>query len=119
HFGTSFNRFSYNTDLFYKRYNFWSTLSFREKNLRSNKRGFINLRNVNVKRDIDLDIVIPEEPNYNVVNLQYVFSNVNLLDHFRVKFDYEYSDKFQKLYTTVEYRKLFLNNRQVNLRLFA
>lgn len=118
-FGTSFNRFSYNTDLFYNRYNFWGTLSFREQNLRSNKRGFINLRNVRVQRDIDLDIVIPQEPNYNVVNLQYVFSNVNLIDHFRIKFDYEFSKKFQKFYTTVEYRKLFLSNRQLNLRLFA
>ena len=119
HFGTSYNRFSYNTDLLYNRFNFWTTLSFREKNLRSNKRGFLNLRNVYVNRDLDLDVVIPQEPNYNVTNLSYVFSNVNLIDHFKIKFDYEYSQKFQKLYTTVEYRKLFLSNRQVNLRLFA
>ena len=119
HFGTSYNRFSYNTDLFYNRFNFWSTLSFREKNLRSNKRGFLNLRNVYVNRDIDLDIVIPETPNYNVVNLSYVFSNVNLIDHFRAKFDYEYSNRFQKIYANIEYRKLFLSNRQLNLRLFA
>jgi hypothetical protein len=119
HFGTSYNRFSYNTDLFYNRFNFWSTIAFREKNLRSNKRGFINLRNIYVNRDLDLDVVIPEQPNYNVTNLQLVYSNVNLIDHFRIRFDYEYAEKFQKAYTTIEYRKLFLNNRQLNLRFFA
>lgn len=118
-FGTSYNRFSYNTDLFFNRFNLWSTIAFREKNLRSNKRRYINLRNVYINRDIDLDIVIPEEPNYNVLNLQYVYSNANLIDYFRFKFDYELSDKFQKVHSTIEYRKLFLSNRQLNLRLFA
>lgn len=118
-FGTSYNRFSYNTDLFYNRINLWSSIAFREKNLRSNKKQFLNIRNVTVNRDINLDVVVPEEPNYNVFNLQYVYSNVNLIDHFRYKLDYELSDKFQKLHATVEYRKLFLSNRQLNLRLFA
>jgi len=119
HFGSSYSRFSYNEGLFYNKMNLWSTFSFREKNLRSNKRRFINVRNISVKRDIDLDVVIPEEPNYNVLNLQYVYSNVNLIDYFRFKFDYEISDKFQKVHSTLEYRKLFLSNRQLNLRLFA
>ncbi len=118
-FGTSYNRFSYNEDLFYNRFNVNSTLAFREKNLRSNKRNFINFRNVYVKRDINIDVVNPEEPNYNVFNAQFVHSNVNLIDHFRATFDYEISDKFQKVHTTIEYRKLFLNNRQIDLRLFA
>ncbi len=118
-FGTSYNRFSYNTNLFYNRFNIWSSIAFRDKNLRSNKRSFINIRNINVKRDIDFDVVIPQEPNYNVLNLQYVYSNANLIDYFRFKFDYEISDKFQKVYSTLEYRKLFLSNRQLNLRLFA
>ncbi len=118
-FGTSYNRFSYNTDLFYNKFNFWSTLAFREKNLRSNKRRFINLRNVYVKRDIDFDVIIPEEPNYNVTNIQYVYANINLIDHLSYKLDYEVADKFQKIYATIQYRKLFLNNRQLNLRLFA
>ncbi|MCR9183552.1 MAG: metalloprotease, partial [Flavobacteriaceae bacterium] len=119
HFGSSYSRYSYNEGLFYNKMNLWSTFSFREKNLRSNKRRFINVRNINVKRDIDLNVVIPEEPNYNVLNLQYVYSNANLIDYFRFKFDYEISDKFQKVYSTLEYRKLFLSNRQLNLRLFA
>lgn len=119
HFGTSYNRSSYNTGLFYNRFNFWSTLSFREKDLRSNKRGFLNFRNIYVNRDIDLDLVVPQQPNYNVMNLSYVFSNINLIDHFKIKFDYEYSNRFQKAYTTVEYRKLFLSNRELNLRFFA
>jgi len=117
--GVSGRTFSYNTDLFYRKLATFSTLAFRELDLRGNKKRFINLRNVLVQRDINTNIIIPDEPNYNVINLQYVTSNINLIDHIRAKFDYEISSKFQKAHATVEYRKLFLNNRQLNLRLFA
>ena len=79
---------------------------------------FINIRNVNVYRDTDpLD---PEqEPNYNVFNVQYVFSNPNMINHHKNTLDFQLSSKFSKVATTFEYRKLFLNNRQLNLRLYA
>jgi len=118
-FGISGSNFSYNEGLFYRKLSAYSSFAFRDKDLRSNKRQFINLRNILVQRDVDPTIVRLEEPNYNVTNLQYVFSNINLIDYFRTKVDYEISSKFQKVYTTIEYRKLFLNNRQLNLRLFA
>jgi len=117
--GVSGRTFSYNTDLLYRKLSTYSTLAFRELDLRGNKKRFINLRNVLVQRDINTNIIIPDEPNYNVINLQYVTSNINLINYIRAKFDYEISSKFQKIYATLEYRKLFLNNRQLNLRLFA
>ena len=52
-------------------------------------------------------------------NIQYVYSNPNLINYFRTTVDYQISSKFSKIATTLEYRKLFINNRQLNLRLFA
>ncbi len=68
----------------------------------------------------DEDVNDPDqEPNYSVLNLQYVYSNPNLINYFRGVFDTQFSSDFSKISTTLEYRKLFLNNRQLNIRFFA
>ncbi|MBV1922698.1 MAG: metalloprotease, partial [Flavobacteriaceae bacterium] len=117
-FGVAGSYFSYNTDLFYKRLSPFMTFSFRNKDLRDNEKQFINLRSVNVFRDQDVND-LDQEPNYSVFNLQYVYSNPNLINYFRGVFDTQFSSDFSKISTTLEYRKLFLNNRQLNIRFFA
>ena len=118
-YGISGSLFSYNVDLLYRRLSPYMTFAFRPKDLRSNEKQFINLRSVTVARDLDPNVVEVDEPNYSVFNFQYVFSNPNLINYFRGVFDYQLSDRFSKLSTEIEYRKLFLNNRQINLRFFA
>ncbi|WP_310993027.1 metalloprotease [Aequorivita marina] len=117
-YGFSGNYYSYNRGLFYKRFTPYITFSFRNNDLRDNEKQFINLRNVNVYRDNDPNNP-DQEPNYSVYNMQYVYSNPNLINYFRGVVDYEISSKFSKLSVDLEYRKLFLSNRQLNLRFFA
>ena len=109
---------SYDLDLFYTRFSPYLTFSFRNPDLRNNEKQYINLRNVNVHRD-DNPNDIRQDPNYNVFNIQYVYSNSNLINYFRGLVDYQISSKFSKISTDWEYRKLFLNNRQLNLRFYA
>jgi hypothetical protein len=117
-YGFSGNYYSYDRDLFYKRFTPYMTFSFRNEDLRNNERQYINLRNINVFRDDDPNNP-NQEPEYSVFNFQYVYSNPNLINYFRGTFDYEISSGFSKIFTTLEYRKLFNNNRQLNLRFFA
>jgi len=117
-YGFSGSYYSYDQDLFYKKFTPFITFAFRNKDLRKNEKQFINLRNVNVYRD-DNPKDLNQEPNYSVFNMQYVYSNPNLINYVRGVVDYQISSKFSKIYTTFEYRKLFNNNRQLNLRLFA
>ena len=117
-YGVSGSYFSYNEGLFYKRLTPFMTFAFRNRDLRNNEKQFINLRSVNVARDDDPSDP-DQEPNYSVFNLQYVYSNPNLINHFRGVMDYQISAKFSKISTTFEFRKLFINNRQLNLRFFA
>lgn len=116
--GIAGSYFSYNKDLFYKRLSPYLTFGFRNKDLRNNTKQFINIRDVNVYRDLDPSIQ-NQEPNYSVLNLQYVYSNPNLINYFRGSIDTQFSSKFSKVSTTLSYRKLFINNRQLNLRLYA
>ena len=117
-YGFSGNYYSYDRGLFYKRFTPYITFAFRNDDLRDNEKQFINLRNVNVYRD-DNPNDADQEPNYSVFNMQYVYSNPNLINYFRGVVDYEISSKFSKLSVNFEYRKLFLSNRQLNLRFFA
>src|SRR5690606_35893362 len=50
-YGFSGNYYSYDRGLFYKRFSPYMTFSFRNPDLRTNEKQFINIRNVNVYRD--------------------------------------------------------------------
>ncbi len=117
-YGFSGNYYSYDRGLFYKKFTPYITFSFRNDDLRDNEKQFINLRNINVYKDKNPNDP-DQEPNYSVYNIQYVYSNPNLINYFRSVVDYEISSKFSKLSANLEYRKLFLSNRQLNLRFFA
>ncbi len=117
--GVAGSYFSYDEGLFFKRISPFFIFSFRDKsNLRNNKKHFITLRNVNVYRDKNPNKPL-ETPNYSVFNLRYTYSNPNLINHYRANFDYQISSEFSKISTTLKYRKLFLNNRQIDIRVFA
>tara|TARA_A100000171_G_scaffold53051_1_gene75890 strand:- start:5464 stop:8265 length:2802 start_codon:yes stop_codon:yes gene_type:complete len=117
-YGFSGSYYSYDENLFYKRFTPFMTFAFRPKDLRDNEKQFINLRSINVSRDDNPDDP-NQEPNYNVFNAQYVYSNPNLINYFRGTVDYQIAKNFSKVSATFEYRKLFLNNRQLNVRAFA
>jgi hypothetical protein len=117
-YGISGSYYSYDENLFYKRFTPFMTFAFRPRDLRDNEKQFINLRNINVARDDNPDDP-NQEPDYNVFNAQYVYSNPNLINYFSGVVDYQVAAKFSKISATIEYRKLFLNNRQLNLRVFA
>lgn len=117
-YGFAGSYYSYDKGLFYSRISPYITFAFRNKEMRDNEKQFINLRNVTVHRD-DNPNDLDQDPSFNVFNVQYVYSNPNLIDYFTGVVDYQVSSKFSKASMTFEYRKLFLNNRQLNLRLFA
>jgi hypothetical protein len=118
-FGVSGSYFSYDDDLFYKRLSPFATIGFRDsKDLRNNKKHFINLRNVTVERDKDLNTPL-ETPNYSVFDISYVYSNPNLINYYSAVVGYQVSSEFSKISTTLKYRKLFNNNRKIDVRLFA
>jgi len=117
-YGFSGSYYSYDEDLLYRRYSPFITFAFRPSDLRDNEKQYINIRNINVIRDENINDP-NQEPNYSVFNLQYVYSNPNLINYFRGFVDYQISSKFSKVAATVAYRKLFTNNHQLNLRLYV
>lgn len=117
-YGLSGTRFSYGYNLFYEKFTPFLYFGFRNSYLRSNERQRLLIRNVHVQRDESPDVPLPQ-PDYNVFNVNYAYSNPNFLKHLTASIDYQLSDKFSKMSISAEYRKLFKNNRQINLRFFG
>ncbi|AJR04326.1 gluzincin family metallopeptidase [Siansivirga zeaxanthinifaciens] len=112
---------SYAQNLFVKQITPSVSFYFRESDdLRSNKRRSLIFRYLSINRDRDLDnILTTTEPNYNVFDARYIYSNDNLIRYSKWYADFQLSKTFSKVAFNYEYRRLFENNRQLNLRFFT
>lgn len=117
-YGLGGTRFSYGYNLFYEKFTPYLSFRFRNQYLRDNERQALTIRNINVKRDVD-PLAPVEQPDYNVFNVNYRYSNPHLSAYSAASFDYQLAEKFSKISMSLEYRKLFKSNRQLNLRFFA
>lgn len=93
----------------------------REENFRDNRKQLILFRNVFVHRD-KTDFITQNSntnQNYSVFNAKYFNTRTEVTNHFRFVTDLQVSGKFGKITTEMEYRKLFEDNRQLNLRFYA
>ena len=118
-YGIAGNYFSYDAGLFYRRLSPYAIFAFRDQSdLRKNQRQYVTLRSVHVTRDKSPE-ASAREPNYSVYNLQYNYSDNNLINYYSAAFNAQWSSAFTKISAQFEYRKLFLSNRQINLRFFT
>ncbi|WP_395043127.1 aminopeptidase [Flavobacterium sp.] len=112
--------FHYAQDAFYTKLNPSVTLRIRENNLRDNRVQSLLFRQVTVNREKSNFVAIDNtEQNYSIFNFKYLNNKTEATNHISFQTDFEASNKFGKLAAQVEYRKLFNNNRQINLRLYA
>ncbi len=99
------------------------SLGWRPQDLRSNKRQFLSFRYINIFRDLDDGLIAagnaPDTPDYSVFNARYLNIDNNIIDYKSWLLDFQQADKFTKLSLEAEYRKLFENNTQFNIRFYA
>ena len=113
------SRFHYTKDAFYT--NFVPIVQFRlrDKNLRTNKNEFIQLRQVYINRGKSQYITDSNAENYNIFNAKYGNYQSEGTKNFSFSNDLQISSKFGKVTTELNFRKLFENNRQISLRFYA
>ncbi|WP_335965365.1 metalloprotease [Galbibacter sp. PAP.153] len=93
------------------------TFRFRNDDLRSNERELLNMRFINVLRDYSPNI--DTDPDYSVFNVRYAYGNNGIINYKSWFADFQIASDFAKVSFNWEYRKLFQNNRQLNIRFFA
>lgn len=117
-YGLSGSNFSYAEDLSFTRVTPFINFRFRPSDLRSDKTQSLSARFVSVQRQQDPNIPL-ETPNYNVLNLRYSRRSPGIINAFNTQGSIEIAENFGKVATTLFYRHLYLNNRQLNVRLFG
>jgi len=117
-YGVSGNSFSFAEDLRFNRITPFINFNFRTSDLRADKRQSLSVRYVSVQRQEDPDTPL-ETPNYDVLNLRYRRSNPGIINTLSWTADVQFARNFGKASITAFYRRLFLNNRQLNFRVFG
>ncbi|EIA07183.1 hypothetical protein [Flavobacterium frigoris] len=118
-YSLSGNYFHYAPDATYLKINPMVQFRFRESDFRDNRKQLILLRQVIVSREKSEIITDNISQNYSVFNAKYFNTNTEITEHLSFMGDVQFSGKFGKMAAEIEYRKLFENNRQINLRLYA
>ncbi|MET3028655.1 aminopeptidase [Flavobacterium sp. UW10123] len=118
-YSISQNYFHYAPDATYLRLNPMVVFRIREKDFRDNRKQMFMFRQVIVNREASDYITDNSEPNYSVFNARYSNTKTELIDHFSFMTDLQFSGEFGKVSGEVEYRRLFENNKKLNLRLYA
>jgi hypothetical protein len=113
------SRFHYAPDAFYSNLTPVVLFRFRDKNFRTNKYEYIQLRQVYVNRESSPYITDVNTENYNVFNARYGNTQSETTKHFSFTNDLQISSSFGKIGGEIQYRKLFENNTQISLRFFA
>lgn len=92
----------------------------REEDFRENRRQFITLRQVLVDRERSVYAGTEEQnESYSVFNARYSKFDSEITKHYNFYTDVQLSKSFGKLAGEVQFRRLFNDNRQINLRMFA
>ncbi|MEN2490280.1 aminopeptidase [Flavobacterium sp. B11] len=118
-YSISQNYYHYAPDATYLRLNPMVVFRIREKDFRDNRKQAIMFREIIVNREASSYITDNSEPNYSVFNARYSNTKTELIDHFSFMTDLQFSGGFGKVSGEVEYRRLFENNKKLNLRLYA
>ncbi len=93
---------------------------FRDSDLRRNFKQFLLLRYVTVDREAsDYVITDKQNENYSVFNARFTQVENEATRLYSYNLDTQFANSFGKLSGEIQFRKLFISNRQVNLRLFA
>lgn len=111
--------FHYAPDASYYKINPMAQLRIREANFRDNRKQLVVIRQVLVNREQSDFVTDISNQNYSIFNIKYYNTKTEVTNHFNFISDIQLSGKFSKVSAEIEYRKLFENNRQINLRLFA
>ena len=111
--------FHYAPDATYLKFNPNIQIRLRDDDFRDNRKELIYLRQVIVNREKSKIVPTDFNENYSVFNAKYYNTKTEVTNHFSFMSEIQISNKFSKAITEISYRKLFENNHQINLRLYA
>ncbi len=116
--GISGSNFHYDKDLSYYRLSPFASVEFKRKSLRDVGGSALIARYIMVNKERLPNTAVREQDKYNVLNLKYGYAEPNLINDLRYTVDFQLSNKFGKIATNIQFRKLTDSNHQLDFRLF-
>ncbi len=110
----------YAPDAGYSKINPAIAFRFRDSDFRNNRFRTLMIRQVILNREkLELNNAITSNQNYNVFNIKYFDTKTEITRHFNFISDFQLAGNFGKLASEIQYRKLFKDDRQISIRLYA
>jgi hypothetical protein len=109
----------YAPDAYYTKINPMVYLRFRPDDFRDNKKEMLVFKYIMIDREKSAFTVDENTENYKVFNAKYYNGKTEVTKHYNFLGDFQLSSSFGKIAGELQYRKLFNDKRQVNVRLFA
>ena len=110
--------FHYAQDATYLRLNPSIQLRIREPNFRDNRKQLFSFRQLIVNKEQSAFILDNSPTNYSVFDARYINTKTEVTNHFNFASNVQISGKFGKVTGEIGYRRLFEDNRQLNLRFY-
>lgn len=93
---------------------------FRDGNLRANKKEYIQIKQLFINREASQTVnTNTTDTKYSVFSASYGNIQSESTKHYSIINQVQISNSFGNITSEINYRKLFENNRQLSLRLFA
>ena len=118
-YGFSGSTFQYAPDASYQKINPYAILRFRPNDYRNNEKEVLIVRQVFVNRQQSAFVNNTFEGSYSIFNIRYGKSKPEISKTIAYNTDVQFASNFGKLNADFTYRRLFDNNRQINVRLYA
>ncbi len=118
-YGISSSTSHYAPDASYQKLTPYLSFNFRETDFRKNKKESLLFRQIIVNREESIFFTTKDTQKYSIFDARFGSNDTQITKQFRYSNDLQISGKFGKLSGNIEYRKLFENNQQLNLRFFA
>lgn len=117
-YNVSYSHFHYAPDAYYKKFNPSVSFRFRQDDFRENNKKSLLLRYNLVDRQKSAYVDLTSE-NYGVFDIKYSSIRSELTNQLSHSLELQLSDKFGKVEAEIEFRKLFNNNRSINIRFYT
>jgi hypothetical protein len=118
-YGLSGENYHYAPDASYQKFNPHILFKFRDPDYRLNQFQNLLVRQVYLNREPSNFVKNTSEGNYSVFNTRFSSFKTEITKYFAFVSDFQLASYFGKASTSITYRRLFKNNRQVNFRLYA
>lgn len=109
----------YAPNAYYTRLSPGIVFNIRPDDFRDNRKEVFIVKQILVEREESEFTTTANTQNYSIFNAKYFNIKTETSKHFNFLADLQYASTFGKLATEIQYRKLFDNNKQFNLRFFA